>query len=445
LKIAVAGAGYVGLVAATCFAESGNDVVCAEINPDRLARLRAGEMPIYEPGLEELLQRNAAEGRLVFCDSFAQACRDAEVAFIAVGTPQSEDGSADLTAVGAAAREAAGAAKAAGRGLLVVIKSTCPVGTNRKLSAELAAEFPGVDVELASNPEFLKEGAAVDDFMYPDRVVVGVNSSAAAALLRELYEVFTRTGAPIFVMDPASAEMTKYVSNCLLASRISFMNEMAGLAQAAGADIDRVRVAAGADRRIGQSFLFPGVGYGGSCFPKDVRAMEALARELGLPARILAATDDVNERQKLALVALMEEEYGKDFSSLRIALWGLAFKPRTDDVREAPALVLVEELLSRGAEVICHDPVAAESARRSLGDRVEYAQTAYQALDGADGLALVTEWNAYRRPDFARMRKAMRRAVIFDGRNIYDPARLASRGFTCYGIGRPVARGEDSQ
>jgi len=445
VKLAVAGAGYVGLVAATCFAESGNDVVCAETDSEKLARLLAGEMPIYEPGLEELLRRNSAEGRLVFNDSFAEACREAEVAFIAVGTPQSEDGSADLSAVRAAAREAGGAARDAGRRLLVVIKSTCPVGTNRKLGRELASEFPGGEVELASNPEFLKEGAAVEDFMYPDRVVVGVNSGEAAALLRELYEVFTRTGAPIFVMDPASAEMAKYVSNCLLASRISFMNEMAGLAHAAGADIDRVRVAAGADRRIGQAFLFPGVGYGGSCFPKDVRAMEALARELGLPARILEATDDVNERQKLALVPLMEEEYGRDFSSLKIALWGLAFKPRTDDVREAPSLVLIEELLSRGVEVVCHDPVAVESVQRILGDRVSYASTAYEALEGADGLALVTEWNAYRRPDFARMREAMRRPVIFDGRNIYDPERLATRGFTCYGIGRPVARAEDDK
>jgi UDPglucose 6-dehydrogenase len=445
LKIAVAGAGYVGLVAATCFAESGNDVVCAEVNPERLEQLRAGRMPIYEPGLEELLRRNAAEGRLRFVARFGEACGAAEVAFIAVGTPQGEDGAADLSAVRAAVSEAADAARDSARRLLVVLKSTCPVGTNRRLSAELAASHSGVDVELASNPEFLKEGAAVDDFMYPDRVVVGVNSSESAALLRELYEVFTRTGAPIFVMDPASAEMTKYVSNCLLASRISFMNEMAGLAQAAGADIDRVRVAVGADRRIGQSFLFPGVGYGGSCFPKDVRAMSALARELGLPSEVLEATDQVNQRQKLALVPLMTGEYGEDFSGLRLAVWGLAFKPRTDDVREAPSLALIGNLLSRGAEVVCHDPVAAGSAARVLGDRVRFAGSSYEALDGADGLALVTEWNIYRRPDFARMREAMRRPVIFDGRNIYDPERLATRGFTCYGIGRPVARPEEGK
>ena len=444
MKLAIAGAGYVGLVAATCFAESGNDVLCAEVDPDRLARLRAGECPIYEPGLEELLRRNAAEGRLRFTDSFAGACAAAEVAFIAVGTPQGADGAADLSAVRAAVFEAAGAANEASRGLLAVIKSTCPVGTNRRLAAELAGKFPGAGLELASNPEFLKEGAAVDDFMRPDRVVLGVNSPAAAATLRELYEGFVRTGAPVLVMDPASAELAKYVSNCLLASRISFMNEMSALAAALGADIDRVRVAVGADRRIGQSFLFPGVGYGGSCFPKDVRAITALARELGLPAGILEATDAANQRQKLALVPMMEEEYGGDLSKLRVALWGLAFKPRTDDVREAPALALIEELLRRGAEVVCHDPVAAGSAGKALGERegLGFAENQYEALRGADGLALVTEWNAYRRPDFMRMRELMRRPVIFDGRNIYDPARLASRGLTCYGIGRPPARPE---
>jgi UDPglucose 6-dehydrogenase len=325
-----------------------------------------------------------------------------------------------------------------------VIKSTCPVGTNRQLCAELAARFPGVRLELATNPEFLKEGAAVEDFMRPDRVVVGVNSPEAAAALRELYESFTRTGAPIFVMDPASAEMTKYAANCLLASRISFMNEMAALAQACGADIDRVRVAVGADSRIGQSFLFPGVGYGGSCFPKDVRAMVALARGMGLPHGLLSATDAANERQKLALVPMIEAEYGARFAGLRLAVWGLAFKPRTDDVREAPALVLIRELLRRGAEVSAHDPAATESARRELGDAVRFAASPYEALELADGLALVTEWNVYRRPDFARMRAAMRRPVIFDGRNIYDPQRLASRGFTCYGIGRPAGRPGDT-
>ncbi len=442
MKLAIAGAGYVGLVAATCFAESGNDVICAELDPGKLARLRAGEVPIYEPGLEELFRRNAAEGRLVFVDSFAEACKGVDVAFITVGTPQGEDGAADLSAVRAAVFEAAETCNRTGDELLVVIKSTCPVGTNRKLTAEIAAKFPKARLELASNPEFLKEGAAVDDFMRPDRVVVGVNSPAATAVLRELYEAFVRTGAPVLVMDPASAEMAKYVSNCLLAGRISFMNEMAALASATGADIDRVRVAAGADRRIGQSFLFPGVGYGGSCFPKDVRAMIALARELDLPAGTLEATDAANQRQKLALLPMMAAEYGEDFSKLRLAIWGLAFKPRTDDVREAPSRVLAEELLRRGAEVICHDPVAIESARGVLGDRVTYAENAYAALEGADGLALVTEWNAYRRPDFARMRDLMRRPVIFDGRNIYDPARLASRGFTCHGIGRPVARPE---
>ncbi len=445
MKLAVAGAGYVGLVAATCFAESGNDVTCAELDADKLARLRAGRAPIYEPGLEELMCRNAAEGRLTFTDSFAEAARGAEVAFIAVGTPQGAAGAADLSAVRAAVFEAAGACNETGGELLVVVKSTCPVGTNRQLCAELAGRFPDARVELAANPEFLKEGAAVDDFMRPDRVVVGVNSPAAAGTLRELYEAFVRTGAPVLVMDPASAEMTKYVSNCLLASRISFMNEMAGLASATGADIDRVRVAVGADRRIGQSFLFPGVGYGGSCFPKDVRAMVALARELNLPAGTLEAADAANRRQKLALVPMMAAEYGSDFSKLRLAVWGLAFKPRTDDVREAPSLVLIEELLRRGAEVVCHDPVAGDNARRALGERVTFAENAYAALDGADGLALVTEWNAYRRPDFARMKELMRRPVIFDGRNIYDPARLASRGFTCHGIGRPVRRPERAQ
>lgn len=440
MKISVAGAGYVGLVAATCFAESGNDVLCAEVDAGKLARLRAGQATIYEPGLEELLRRNLAEGRLSFTGGFGAACREAEAAFVAVGTPQGPDGAADLTAVRAAVMEAAAAAGEAGRGLLIVIKSTCPVGTNRLLSAELAGRFPGLGVELAANPEFLKEGTAVEDFLRPDRVVLGVNSPAAAALLRELYEPFVRTGAPLMVMDPASAEMAKYVSNCLLASRISFMNEMAGLAAALGADIERVRVAVGADRRIGQSFLFPGVGYGGSCFPKDVSAMIAVARELGRPARVLEAADAVNAAQKLALVPMMESEYGPDFSGLRLAVWGLAFKPRTDDVREAPALALIAELLRRGAAVAAHDPAAADNARRALGDGVAWAPNPYAALEGADGLALVTEWNEYRRPDFTRMRSLMRRAVIFDGRNIYDPERLASRGFVCHSVGRPATR-----
>ena len=440
MKLAIAGAGYVGLVAATCFAESGNDVACAEVNPEKLARLAAGEPTIYEPGLEELLKRNVAEGRLTFMASFQDACRPAEIAFIAVGTPQLADGSADLTAVRAAAAEAARAAESSGRELLLVIKSTCPVGANAALAGELASQFPRARLELAANPEFLKEGAAVEDFLRPDRVVLGVRPGRAAGLLRELYEPFTRTGSPILVMDPASAELSKYVANCLLASRISFMNEMASLAAALGADIDRVRVAVGADQRIGQSFLFPGVGYGGSCFPKDVRAMSALARKLGLPAAILEATDAVNERQKLALVPLMEQEYGRSFRGLRLAIWGLAFKPRTDDVREAPALALAEALLARGAELVGHDPAALSTARRELGERVRYAANPYEALRGADGLLLVTEWNVYRRPDFLRMRELMRRPVIFDGRNIYDPGRLAERGFTCYGIGRPVAR-----
>ncbi|HOX08820.1 MAG TPA: UDP-glucose/GDP-mannose dehydrogenase family protein [Planctomycetota bacterium] len=440
MKIAIAGAGYVGLVAATCFAESGNDVLCAELDAGKLKRLSAGELTIYEPGLEELLKRNLAEGRLTFCASFADACRTAEIAFIAVGTPQGADGAADLSAVRAAAAEAARTSLASGRELLLVVKSTCPVGTNQMLADGLAREFPKAQVELASNPEFLKEGAAVDDFMRPDRVVVGVRSARAAGLLRELYEPFTRTGSPILVMDPASAEMAKYVANCLLASRISFINEMAGLAAALGADIDRVRVAVGADRRIGQSFLFPGVGYGGSCFPKDVRAMTALARKLGLPAAILEATDAANERQKLTLLPLIEKEYGGKLTGVRLALWGLAFKPRTDDVREAPALVLARALLDRGAAVVGHDPAAAENARRELGARLALAENPYEALRGADGLVLATEWNAYRRPDFMRMKELMRRPVIFDGRNIYDPARLAERGFTCYGIGRPVAR-----
>jgi UDPglucose 6-dehydrogenase len=440
LKLAIAGAGYVGLVAATCFAESGNDVQCAEIDPGKLARLRSGELTIYEPGLEELVKRNVAEGRLTFVADFGRVCREAEVAFIAVGTPQGPDGAANLSAVRAAVAEAAAAAEAAGRELLVVIKSTCPVGTNEALTGELKSRFPRARVELASNPEFLKEGAAVEDFLRPDRVVLGVRSPRAAGVLRELYESFTRTGAPILTMDPASAEMAKYVANCLLACRISFMNEVAGLADALGADIDRVRVAVGADRRIGQSFLFPGVGYGGSCFPKDVRALSALARKLGRPARLLEATDLVNEDQKLVLLPMLEREYGQSFRGLRLAIWGLAFKPRTDDVREAPALVIAEELLRRGAEVACHDPEAVESARRVLGDRVKYAAGPYDALAGADGLLLVTEWNAYRRPDFVRMKGMMRRPAIFDGRNIYDPQRLAERGFTCYGIGRPVAR-----
>jgi UDPglucose 6-dehydrogenase len=432
VKLAVIGTGYVGLVTGTCFAESGNDVVCVDKVAEKIAMLERGELPIYEPGLAELVHRNHRDGRLKFTTDLKAGIAEAETVFIAVGTPQGDDGGADLRGIWAVGDEIA-------RNLngpkTLVIKSTVPVGTNAELARRMAAAST-VPVEVASNPEFLKEGAAIDDFTKPDRVVVGTRNADVAKRLWTLHAPFLRTERPFLVMTPESAEMTKYVANCMLATKISFINEMANLCEGYGADIDDVRRGMGHDSRIGFSFLFPGAGYGGSCFPKDVRAAIHMARSRDLPARMMLAVDAVNEAQKQVLPRKLLGHFGDKARDKVVAVWGLAFKPRTDDVREAPALVLIDALLAAGCTVRAHDPEAVPNVRTLYSDRIVYAPHPYDALDGADALAIVTEWNEFRNPDFAHMRRLMREPVIFDGRNLYEPARMASMGFTYHGIGR---------
>jgi UDPglucose 6-dehydrogenase len=432
MRIAVIGSGYVGLVAGTCFAESGNTVVCVDVDERKIARLRKGEVPIYEPGLEELLKRNLHDGRIRFTTHYEEAIPSAEVVFIAVGTPQGEDGSADLKYVIEAARSIA---RAMTGYLVVVDKSTVPVGTARKVHAALR-EHTDHPFDVVSNPEFLKEGAAIDDFMKPDRVVIGTDTQRAAQVMDELYEPFVRTGNPILHMDVESAELTKYAANAMLATRISFMNEIANLCDRVGANVDKVRKGIGSDARIGSRFLFAGLGYGGSCFPKDVKAIVRTAQEHGYDFRILQAVEDVNERQKRRLFELVREHFAGQLRGKRFAVWGLAFKPNTDDMREAPALVVIQHLLDSGAKVTAFDPEAMNECRqRHLGDRIDYAETPMQALKGADGLILVTEWNEFRRPDFDEVKRLLTTAVIFDGRNIYSRKHLEGLGITYYGIG----------
>jgi len=431
MKIAVIGTGYVGLVAGACFAETGNDVVCVDQDAAKIRSLRRGKMPIYEPGLEELVRRNAHEGRLAFTTLFPKAVRGAEVVFIAVGTPQGEDGSADLQHVLAVARDVA---QSMNGYKVIVNKSTVPVGTAAQVREVVRRETTH-PFSVVSNPEFLKQGAAIDDFMKPDRVVVGAEDPRASALMSELYAPFTRTGAPIMMMDCASAELAKYAANAMLATRISFMNEMANVCELVSADIDQVRRAVGSDRRIGSSFLFPGAGYGGSCFPKDVKALVHFAAQRDYDFKILKAVETVNQLQKTRLVAKMRSHFG-GLKGKTIAVWGLAFKPRTDDMREAPAIPLIEGLLSAGVTVQAYDPEAMHVARGLFGTRVAFAAKSYDALKGADGLAIVTEWNEFRRPDFARMQKLMRSPVIFDGRNLFTPEQMKQSGFTYYSIGR---------
>jgi UDPglucose 6-dehydrogenase len=436
MKLCVVGTGYVGLVAGTCFSESGNDVVCVDNVVAKIDALRQGNVPIYEPGLEELIRRNVAEGRLTFTTDLPDAVRKSVVCFIAVGTPSGNNGAADLSAVMAVARDV-------GRHMdgyrVVVTKSTVPVGTSEEVRRALAGATKQ-PFDVVSNPEFMKEGAAIEDFMKPDRVVIGAASPRAVDLMRELYEPFVRTGNPILVMDNASAEMTKYAANALLATRISFMNEMANLCERVGADVDQVRKGIGYDRRIGHHFLFPGVGYGGSCFPKDVKAVINTAHQKGMKFPLLNAVEDVNEAQKKRLVEKVVDEFGEKLTGHRFAVWGLAFKPRTDDMREAPSITVVEGLLKRGATVAVHDPEALGEARKAFGDRVTYHRVNYEALEGADALLIVTEWNEFRRPDFPRMKALLRRPIIFDGRNLYDPEVMREHGFTYLPIGRHVLR-----
>ncbi len=435
MNVGVIGSGYVGLVAGACLAESGNDVVCADIDANKVARLNAGEVPIYEPGLEPLIERNLATGRLKFTTDVPEAVRSAHVIFIAVGTPPGEDGSADLQHVLDVAREI-------GRSVqdekIVITKSTVPVGTARLVREAIEAETD-VPVHVCSNPEFLKEGAAVADFMRPDRVVLGVDSEYASAILEELYAPFLRKGQGVgrlMVMDVPAAEITKYAANAMLATRISFMNSIAHLCEAAGADVDAVRRGVGSDTRIGPSFLFPGAGYGGSCFPKDVNALVRTMRDFDVDASILQSVEDVNETQKEVLLKRLLDRLGKDLTGVTIAVWGLAFKPNTDDMREAPSLVTVEGLLERSARVVAHDPVAMEEARHYFGDRIEYASSNYEALEGASALIIHTEWQPYRSPDFSRMMQLMERPLILDGRNVYSPMSMGRHGFEYVSIGR---------
>ena len=435
MNISVIGTGYVGLVVGACFAETGNTVCCVDIDRKKIERLKQGDMPIYEPGLDSLVERNQKEGRLSFTTDLADAIVAAEVIIIAVGTPPGEDGSADLERV---LEVAALVGRHMSRETVVVTKSTVPVGSSARIAKAVAGEakFP---FHICSNPEFLKEGAAVEDFMRPDRVILGVESSHARRVMTELYAPFVRTGKPILVMDIASAEMTKYAANGMLATRISFMNEIANLCDKLGANVDFVRKGIGSDSRIGQSFLFPGPGYGGSCFPKDVKALVKMARESGLKLDVLGAVESANERQKKVLLEKLRCALGDELEGRRVALWGLAFKAGTDDMREAPSLTLIESLLKEGVSIAAHDPAAMGHARVLLGNRIDFAETNYEALVGADALVVVTDWNEYRHPDFERVKRTLRQPVIVDGRNLYDVEKMRDLGVRYHSIGRPSA------
>jgi UDPglucose 6-dehydrogenase len=441
MRVGVIGTGYVGLVVGAGLAETGNDVICVDIDEDKIARLTRGEIPIFEPGLDMLVERGLADGRLRFSTDVPEAVRASDIIFIAVGTPPGEDGSADLQHVLAVA-------ESIGRSMdgekVVVTKSTVPVGTAARVRA-MIREHTDHAVHVCSNPEFLKEGAAVDDFMKPDRVVVGVDSEYARKMLEDLYAPFVRTGNPILFMDVPSAEITKYAANAMLATRISFMNTMARLCDAVGADVSLVRQGIGSDERIGSSFLFAGCGYGGSCFPKDVKALIRTLQDYDIDAGILDSVERVNEAQKRLLLDLVDARFPDGLEGMRVGVWGLSFKPDTDDMREAPSLVIVEGLLERGALVTAHDPEALDAARSVFGDRIGYAETNYEALRDADALVIVTEWKQYRVPDFPRMRELMKQAVIVDGRNLFSPVRMRELGFDYSSIGRPAGRGAPQQ
>ena len=433
MKLAVIGTGYVGLVTGTCFANSGNNVICVDIDESKITALRNGHIPIYEPGLADLVKRNIDNGRLTFTTNTGEAVSASELVYLAVGTPSGPDGAADLSALWAVAEAIAPHLQ---EDAIVVTKSTVPVGTNAALFAKLK-ELTGRDVHVASNPEFLKEGAAIDDFNKPDRVVVGVRTQFVADRLKQLYAPFLRTDKPFLVMSPESAELTKYVANALLATKISFINQMANICEKFEADINDVRRGIGHDSRIGFAFLFPGAGYGGSCFPKDVRALMDTFSQSGIDPKILAAVDAVNEEQKTVLQTKIESHFGSDLKDKTIGIWGLSFKPRTDDIREAPALVLIKRLLELGASIRVHDPEAIENVKAEFGDQVTYCTRLMDVAEAADGLAIVTEWQDYRTPDFSKLKSTMKQPVIFDGRNLYDCEKMKELGFAYYSIGRP--------
>ena len=434
MNITVVGTGYVGLVTGTCLAETGNSVTCVDIDEHKVMRLKAGRMPIYEPGLEKLFERNLKEERLHFTTSLGEGIRDAQIVFLALPTPPGEDGSADL-------RYVLGVAGEIGQLLteykIIINKSTVPVGTADKVKAAIALNYQG-EFDVVSNPEFLREGVAVEDFMKPDRIVIGTQSERAKKLLEQLYGPYVRQGNPIIFMDERSSELTKYAANSFLATKISFMNEIAQICERLGADVDMVRRGMGSDERIGKRFLFPGIGYGGSCFPKDVQALVHSSGEVGYEFKILDAVMDVNEKQKVHLVGKIKDYFEGDLQGRHFALWGLAFKPNTDDIREAPALYIIDELLDSGATITAFDPEAMRNVKRVLGDRITYADNQYDALYGADALIIATEWNEFRTPDFLKIVSSLKRKVIFDGRNLFDTAAIAELGFNYESIGRPV-------
>ena len=436
MKIAVVGTGYVGLVTGTCFAEVGIDVTCIDIDQKKIDNLHQGILPIYEPGLEEMVTRNVEKGRLHFSTNLGEAIKDCDVAFIAVGTPPGEDGSADLKYVLAVARGIGEHMSSYG---VIVTKSTVPVGTAAKVRAEiekaLTERGENIEFDVASNPEFLKEGAAIDDFLKPDRIVVGVSSERAEDVMNKLYKPFLMNGHPIIFMDIPSAEMTKYAANSMLATKISFMNDIANLCEIMGADVNMVRRGIGSDARIGTKFIYPGIGYGGSCFPKDVKALIKTAQENGYDMQVLRAVESVNEDQKSVLFDKVSKYFGGNLKGLKMAMWGLSFKPKTDDMREAPSLVIIEKLLAAGCTVTAYDPVAMPEAQHTLGDSITYAKDEFDALIDADALLIVTEWPEFRVPNFAVVSRLMKQKAIFDGRNIYDAKELKELGFAYYCIG----------
>ena len=436
MKITIVGTGYVGLVTGTCFSEVGIDVTCVDIDQKKIDGLKEGIMPIYEPGLETMVLKNVEKGRLSFSTSLKESIQDSEAVFIAVGTPPGEDGSADLKYVLAVAREVG---QHMNDYLVVVTKSTVPVGTAEKVKSAVAEELQkrnsDLTFDVASNPEFLKEGAAIQDFLKPDRIVVGIEIEKGQKTMEKLYKPFLLNGHPIIFMDVPSAEMTKYAANSMLATKISFMNDIANLCEIMGADVNMVRKGIGSDSRIGTKFIYPGVGYGGSCFPKDVKALIKTAQENGYPMRVLQSVEDVNDDQKSVLVNKVKKHFGSDLSGMTFAVWGLSFKPKTDDMREAPSIVIINQLLALGAQVKAFDPVAMEEAHKDLGDTITYTKDEYEALVDADALLLVTEWPEFRVPNFTVVNKLLKNKIIFDGRNVYDQDEMKELGYTYYGIG----------